>query len=101
MHSPTITASKYWPGDLGIVANYSAVYAKLMINGKSHGVHPFLVQLRDLNTHEPLKGRQMGDIGPKIGYNSKDNGYLILDQVRIPRSNMLDRYASVDRQGNF
>lgn len=98
---PTITAAKYWPGDLGKVANYAAVYAKLLINGKSFGVHPFLVQIRDMNTHEPLPGIQVGDIGPKIGYNSKDNGYLILTNVRIPRTNMLDRYAGVDREGNF
>lgn len=43
----------------------------------------------------------MGDIGPKFGYNSKDNGYLILKNVRIPRSNMFRRFAEVDREGNF
>jgi acyl-CoA oxidase len=43
----------------------------------------------------------MGDIGPKFGYNSKDNGYMILKNVRIPRENLLRKYAEVDREGNF
>ena len=34
-------------------------------------------------SHLPLKGIQVGDIGPKYGYNSKDNGFLSLDNVKI------------------
>jgi len=36
-----------------------------------------------------LPGIELGDIGPKIGYNSKDNGYIIFKNVRIPRENMV------------
>lgn len=43
----------------------------------------------------------MGDIGPKIGYNSKDNGYMIFSNVRISRDNLLRRFAELDREGNF
>ena len=37
----------------------------------------------------------MGDIGPKLGLNYVDNGFLILKNVRIPRENMLMGNASV------
>ena len=40
-------------------------------------------------------------MGPKLGYNSKDNGWLTFDNVRIPRSQMLSRYIAVDREGDF
>lgn len=31
----------------------------------------------------------------------KDNGFLSLNNYRIPRENMLMRYAKVDKQGDF
>jgi acyl-CoA oxidase len=29
-----------------------------------------------MKSHLPLEGVEVGDIGPKYGYNTKDNGYL-------------------------
>jgi acyl-CoA oxidase len=49
----------------------------------------------------PMPGIKCGDLGPKLGYNSKDNGWLSFDQVRIPRSQMLMKYVSVDRDGTY
>lgn len=40
-------------------------------------------------------------MGAKLGYNGKNNGWCTFDNVRIPRTNMLMRYAKVDREGNF
>lgn len=40
-------------------------------------------------------GVKVGDIGPKFGFFGADNGFLHLDHVRIPRENMLMRYAKV------
>jgi acyl-CoA oxidase len=54
-----------------------------------------------LQTYELLPGIEAGDIGPKFGYNSKDNGYMIFRGVRIPRDNMLKRFAEVDPEGNI
>lgn len=62
---------------------------------------PFIVQIREENTHIPIKGVRMGDMGPKLGWNSKDNGWLTFDQVRIPRENLLCRFLSVDKEGSF
>ena len=101
INSPTISSTKFWPGDLGLISNYACVYAQLIIEGKRHGVQPFIVPLRDLETHLPLKGVEVGDIGPKFGYNSKNNGYCRFDNLRIPRNNLLMRFVQVDREGNF
>lgn len=37
----------------------------------------------------------VGDIGPKFGFDEVDNGFLKLDNIRIPRENMLMKYAKV------
>lgn len=70
--------------------------AQLVIDGKGYGPHPFVVQVRDLETHEPLENIHVGDIGPKFGYNTMDNGFLLFNHVKIPHVNMLARYSSVD-----
>lgn len=100
LNSPHLTASKWWIGSLGRTANYACVMAQLYINGKSFGPHPFIVQIRDMKTHEPLENIHVGDIGPKFGYNTMDNGFLLFNQVRIPHINMLARFSSVDLQTN-
>ena len=100
MHSPSLTASKWWIGSLGRTANHAVVMAQLMLGGKSYGPHPFVVPIRDLKTHEPLEGVHVGDIGPKFGYNTMDNGFLLLKHVRIPHANMLARYSRVDPATN-
>ena len=48
--------------------------AQLIIDNKRYGVQTFIVPIRDLETHTPLPGIVVGDIGPKYGYNTKDNG---------------------------
>lgn len=58
-----------------------------------------MVPIRDLNTHKPLPGIEVGDIGPKLGYGNKDNGFLRFTHCRIPRFNMLAKYISVTRNG--
>lgn len=76
------------------------VYAQLVINGMKLGVQAFLVPIRDMETHRPLPGIEVGDIGPKFGFNAKDNGYMIMNKIRIPRKYHLSRYLSLDTEGN-
>ena len=101
INTPDIQAAKWWVGDLAFGSNYAAVAAQLIIAGKSYGVHSFLVQIRDLQTHKIMKGIKLGDIGPKYGFNTKDNGYALFDNVRIPRDNMLMRFAKVNKNGEY
>ena len=86
---------------MGKFSNYAAVYANLVIDGEAKGVLPFMVQIRHSETFEPLPSVETGDIGPKFGYNSKDNGYMMLRNVHIPRTNMLKRFVEVDKEGNL
>lgn len=44
---------------------------------------------------------RVGDIGPKIGFNTMDNGFCSFDHVRIPRGNMAMRHQTVDRDGTY
>jgi acyl-CoA oxidase len=91
LHSPTLTASKWWNGTLGRTANHAIVVAQLMLPDqatgggkyKSFGPHPFIVQVRDMKTHQPLDGIVVGDIGPKYGYASMDNAYMLMNNVRL------------------
>ena len=74
--------------------------AQLIVHGKSYGPHPFVVQIRDLETHEPLENIHVGDIGPKFGYNTMDNGFLLLNNLKVPHVNMLAKFSSVDAKTN-
>lgn len=100
MNSPTTKAAKWWIGDLGVFATHAAVFAQLYIKNKRYGLHAFVVPIRD-QQHKPLPGIQVGDIGPKIGYNCKDNGYLLMNNVKIPRKNMLMKFHRVSKEGKY
>jgi acyl-CoA oxidase len=101
IQTPSPTATKWWPGDLGNFSSHAMTFCRLIIDGQDYGVMPFIVPLRDLDTWMPLPGISAGDMGPKMGYHSKNNGWCTFNQVRIPRENMPMKFVSVDREGNF
>uniref|UniRef100_A0A8C9A5C1 Acyl-coenzyme A oxidase n=1 Tax=Prolemur simus TaxID=1328070 RepID=A0A8C9A5C1_PROSS len=101
IHSPTITATKWWPGDLGRSATHALVLAQLICSGARRGMHGFIVPIRSLQDHTPLPGITVGDIGPKMNFDQLDNGFLRLDHVRVPRENMLNRFAQVLPDGTY
>ncbi|KAK2779469.1 hypothetical protein FQN52_003760 [Onygenales sp. PD_12] len=103
LHSPHLTASKWWNGTMGRLANHVIAVAQLLlpVSGvetkyKNYGPHPFIVQIRDMKTHQPPESIVVGDIGPKYGYISMDNGYLLFNEHRVPHSAMLAGYSRVD-----
>ncbi|XP_060622449.2 peroxisomal acyl-coenzyme A oxidase 2 [Anolis sagrei] len=101
LNTPTLSAMKWWPGDLGRTATHAVVFAQLYLNGKSYGMHPFLMQIRSLRDHTPLPGVTVGDIGPKMNFENVDNGFLVLKNVRVPRENMLARFSQVLPDGQY
>ena len=101
INTPSLTSAKWWPGGLGHTATHAIVYANLMLNKKNYGPHPFMVQLRSLIDHKPLPNIMLGDLGPKQGYNSMDNGYAIFNNIRIPRMDMLMGFAYVSSSGEY
>lgn len=96
-NSPTLTSSKWWIGGLGVAANHAIVMARLISQGKDHGPHPFAVQIRNLENHEPLEGVIVGDIGPKFGFNTVDNGFILFKDFHVPHIGFLARYSSIDK----
>ena len=65
-----------------------------------HGVHAFVVPLRD-EAGRVLPGVEIHDCGYKVGLNGVDNGAIRFTHVRVPRDNLLDRFATVDRSGRY
>jgi alkylation response protein AidB-like acyl-CoA dehydrogenase len=65
------------------------------------GVHAFFVPLRDVTTHQPLPGITLGDIGPKLGFNSVDNGFASFHHHAVPRLNLLGGVAVVHPDGSY
>ena len=99
VHTPSLEAAKFWPGDMSKIANHSVVIARLVVKGKDYGPQSFIVHIRDPVTKAQAKGVEMGDVGSKYGYNNKDNAYAIFTSCRVPRSALLARYISVSREG--
>ncbi|GAB3989871.1 acyl-CoA dehydrogenase [Nocardioides marmoraquaticus] len=100
VHSPTEYSGKDYIGNAARHGTVAAVFAQLHVGGENHGVHALLVPIRG-EDGEPLPGVRIADDGPKIGLNGVDNGRLWFDQVRVPRDNLLDRYASIDEHGTY
>lgn len=101
INTPSITSTKWWIAEAGINCNSAVVYAQLIIDNKRYGPHVFFVPIRDPKTLQVLKGLEIGDIGPKISFQGKDNAYIIFNNVRIPRRNMLMKYEVVAKDGSY
>ena len=63
-------------------------------------LYRFICQIRDEKSHIPLKGLEIGDIGPKYGYGTKDNGYIIFNQFKVSKDALLSRYTTITEDGN-
>jgi hypothetical protein len=57
----------------------------------SHGVHAFIVPIRDSKSLKPFHGVIVGDMGRKIGLNGLDNGFVAFEQYPIPKENLLNK----------
>ncbi|OJJ55459.1 hypothetical protein ASPSYDRAFT_158588 [Aspergillus sydowii CBS 593.65] len=106
IHSPTLTAAKWWNGSLGRTANHAIIVAQLLLpdaNGKlkSYGPHQFISQIRDMKTNKPLDGVVIGDIGTKFGYAGMDNGYMLFKNFRAPHKALLSKYTGVSLDGKY
>jgi len=100
VHTPDADAKKDWIGNAATHGRMASVFAQLEVGGHEHGVHVLLVPIRDPGG-EPLPGVTIEDRGEKVGLNGVDNGVLSFDHVRVPRENLLDRYASVTEAGDY
>ncbi|MFZ7087988.1 acyl-CoA dehydrogenase [Curtobacterium sp. RRHDQ10] len=100
IHTPFRGAWKDYIGNAAVHGTAAVVFAQLVTGGVDHGVHAFYVPLRD-GTGAFLPGVGGEDDGVKGGLNGVDNGRLHFDHVRVPRTNLLNRYGSVDADGSY
>eukprot|EP00186_Timspurckia_oligopyrenoides_P001335 CAMPEP_0182452432 /NCGR_PEP_ID=MMETSP1172-20130603/44246_1 /TAXON_ID=708627 /ORGANISM="Timspurckia oligopyrenoides, Strain CCMP3278" /LENGTH=665 /DNA_ID=CAMNT_0024650265 /DNA_START=12 /DNA_END=2009 /DNA_ORIENTATION=+ len=117
LNTPRESAQKYWIGAAADTARWCAVFAHLITRGKSHGVHAFLVRIRDdislvesdRSKHNLFKysggpvarGITIADVGDKVGLQGVDNGRLWFNHVFVPRENLLSRFGRVDENGTY
>ena len=100
VHSPHPGARKDYIGNAARDGHMAVAFAQLMTQSETHGVHAFLVPLRD-DSGATLPGIEIGDDGPKAGLNGIDNGWIRFSNVRVPRTALLDRFASVAADGTY
>jgi acyl-CoA oxidase len=105
VHTPTELATKNYIGNAACDGRVAAVFAQLETAGpgaapEGHGVHALLVPIRD-GAGDPMPGVTIVDDGLKAGLNGVDNGRLSFDQVRVPRSALLDRFGAVAPDGTY
>ncbi|MFJ3320969.1 MULTISPECIES: acyl-CoA dehydrogenase [unclassified Curtobacterium] len=100
IHTPFRGAWKDYIGNAALHGKAAVVFAKLVTQGVDHGVHAFYVPLRDAEGAF-LPGVGGEDDGYKGGLNGIDNGRLHFDHVRVPRTNLLNRYGDVAEDGTY
>ena len=98
--TPDDSARKDYIGNAGRHGQMAAVFAQLETNGEGHGVHAFLVPIRDASGNL-APGVRIEDDGLKAGLNGVDNARIAFDEVRVPRDALLDRYGSVAEDGTY
>ena len=97
--TPDEESRKDYIGNAARHADVAVVFAQLEIEGKSEGVHAFVVPLRE--DGEVLPGIRIEDCGRKLGLNGVDNGRIWFDEVRVPRSALLNQFADVTTDGVY
>lgn len=105
IHSPTPSSRKDYIGGAAEHARVAAVFAQLVTAGpgeepESKGVHCFVVPIRDENGKD-LPGVSTSDCGHKGGLPGVDNGRIMFERVRIPRGDLLNKYADVAEDGTY
>ena len=98
--TPHPRARKDWIGNAAQDGRIATVFARLVVDGEDHGVHALLVPIRS-EDGRALAGVEIEDRGAKVGLEGVDNGLLRFTGVRVPRDNLLDRFAAVDESGHY
>ena len=100
IHTPFTGAWKDYLGNAALHGQAAVVFAQLITGGVNHGVHAFFVPIRT-PAGDMMPGVGSEDDGVKGGLNGIDNGRLHFSHVRVPRSNLLNRYGDVAADGTY
>ncbi|CUR59526.1 Acyl-CoA oxidase domain protein [metagenome] len=97
--TPDDASRKDYIGNAAAHAELAVVFAQLDVAGERHGVHAFVVPIR--KGGRVLDGVRIEDCGPKMGLNGVDNGRIWFDEVRVPRTALLNQFAEVTPEGRY
>jgi acyl-CoA oxidase len=100
VNTPVDEAHKEYIGNAACDGRMAAVFAQLIVDGESHGVHVLVVPIRN-GDGDVCAGVRIEDCGEKMGLNGVDNGRIWFDQVRVPREALLNRYGDVTPEGQY
>ncbi len=102
LHTPNRGAAKHWISQ-GLLADKMVAVCDLRIRGKSFGPHGFLMDMRKQKgeRRELVDGVTVEDMGRKTVGNDLDNASIIFQNVRVPKSALLNRYADVSKDGEY
>jgi len=101
IHSPSELSHKYWITNGALHAQHCVVFAQLQVDGEWHGVHAILCTIRDGVAGPTLPGVTINDMGHRMGLNGVDNALLSFDNVKVPRTNLLNKYSDISPEGVF
>ncbi len=97
--TPDDASRKDYIGNAAAHAELAAVFAQLEVDGESHGVHAFVVQIR--RDGAVVDGVRIEDCGDKMGLDGVDNGRIWFDGLRVPRNALLNQFAEVTPDGRY
>jgi acyl-CoA oxidase len=100
LNSPSYSSGKTFIGNAAVDGQFMVVFAQLHIGAANHGVHAFVVPIRDENG-QPLPGITIEDNGLKLGLNGVDNGRIWFRDTRVPKVELLNRFAEVTDDGQY
>ena len=86
LNTEDFEAAKAWSGNLAKTATHAVVYAMLVTpDGRNHGLHSFIIPIRNPMDMKTFPGVYVGDMGEKIGLNGVDNGFMMLKNYFAPK----------------
>tara|TARA_B110000858_G_scaffold197884_1_gene261319 strand:+ start:1373 stop:3061 length:1689 start_codon:yes stop_codon:yes gene_type:complete len=101
INTPKLYNVKYWVGNLADTANYTLLFAKLIIDGKSYGTHSFLIKIRDIVNGSPVSNTVIGSCGEKKSHNGLDNGWIRFKNLHIPYDSLMDGFCRITKKGEY
>eukprot|EP00164_Ancoracysta_twista_P007838 GFYU01011208.1.p1 GENE.GFYU01011208.1~~GFYU01011208.1.p1 ORF type:complete len:681 (-),score=119.13 GFYU01011208.1:223-2265(-) len=100
INTPTSSAQKTWVTFAGTYATDCLLFANLIVKGVNHGIHPFVVPLRD-EEGKLTQGITVNDMGHMICMNGTDCSRMNFDYVHVTPDALLDRYARITSEGEY
>lgn len=101
INTPDSFSTKWWIGGAALTSNKCVVFAQLFIGSNNHGVHGFVVDIRDQAMGTVKQGITIGDCGLKSENDSIDNGFIIFKNYRVPYDALLDKVSRISPDGKF